>query len=68
MGKLYSIWVISQQSYQKIMYGIKPKIMASHFFHLKAHFCLNNSNIMENAIVILHRIHFNEERNVDTFY
>lgn len=39
-----------------------------HFFHLKAYFRLNNSNIMENAIVIFHRIHFNEERNVDTFY
>lgn len=50
------------------MYGIQPKITASHFFHLKAHFCLNNSNIMENTIVLLHRIHFNEERNVHTLY
>ena len=61
---------MSQQRYQKIkiMYQIKLKIIASHVFHLKAYVCLNNNNIMANAIVILYRIHFNGERNIDIFY
>lgn len=42
--------------------------MTSLFFHLKAYVCLNNSNIMANAIIILYRIRFYGERNVDIFY
>ena len=35
-------------------------------FHILAYVCLNN--IMANAIVMLHRIHFNGQRNVGIFY
>ena len=61
---------VSTEVYKTIKKNKVPiKLKNYHLiFHILAYVCLNNNNIMANAIVMLHRIHFNGQRNVGIFY